>query len=146
MKTVKINYANIEEGGFDKEQNLIYDVLKLNGFDVQITEDADFLICDVAQGNPYAFCGKPQVRIQYSGENYIPDFNLIDYSICPTASGPEATGCPCRVKTGTIPWNLSREKNTLPILSAATSRSMASGVIFSRSCASISGWNPAVRI
>lgn len=48
MKTVKINYANIEEGGFDKEQNLIYDVLKLNGFDVQITEDADFLICDVA--------------------------------------------------------------------------------------------------
>ena len=83
MKTVKINYANIEEGGFDKEQNLIYDVLKLNGFDVQITEDADFLICDVAQGNPYTFCGKPQVRIQYSGENYIPDFNLIDYSICP---------------------------------------------------------------
>lgn len=81
MKTVKINYTGVGEN-FDREQNLIYDLLKINGFDVQISEDPDYLICNVTYENPYEYCGKPQVRIMYSGENFIPDFNLIDYSIC----------------------------------------------------------------
>ncbi len=85
MKTIKLNYACIHEG-FDKEHNLIYDALKRNGYDVQITEDADYLVCDMSapdDHNPYAYCGKPQVRILHSGENYIPDFNLVDYGISP---------------------------------------------------------------
>ncbi len=82
MKTVKINYEGVSEE-FDKEQNLIYDVLKGNGYDVQITEDADYLICGFSGPNPYTYCGKPQVRIMHSGENYVPDFNLIDYAISP---------------------------------------------------------------
>ena len=36
MKTVKINYAHVEDY-FDKEQNLIYDILKNHGYDVQIS-------------------------------------------------------------------------------------------------------------
>ncbi|MBQ3194504.1 MAG: hypothetical protein IJB59_13150 [Oscillospiraceae bacterium] len=82
MKTVKINYAGVPED-FNKEQNLIYDLLKINGFDVQIVDDPDFLICDFSGSNPYQYCGTPQVRILYSGENFIPDFNLIDYAISP---------------------------------------------------------------
>lgn len=82
MKTVKINYAGVDET-FNKEQNLIYDILKNHGYDVQITKDADYLICSFFDENPYQYCGTPQVRIMYSGENLIPDFNLIDYSICP---------------------------------------------------------------
>ena len=82
MKTVKINYAGVADD-YNKEQNLIYDLLKINGYDVQIVDDPDYLICDFSGENPYQYCGHPQVRIMYSGENFIPDFNLIDYAICP---------------------------------------------------------------
>ena len=46
MKTVKINYA-CESENFNREQNLIYDLLKINGYDVQISDDPDYIICDV---------------------------------------------------------------------------------------------------
>lgn len=82
MKTIKLNYAGIAED-YNKKQNLIYDILTLNGYDVQIVEDPDYLICDFCGGNRYEYCGTPQVRIMYSGENYIPDFNLVDYAISP---------------------------------------------------------------
>lgn len=82
MKTIKLNYAGVSED-FNREQNLIYDLLKINGYDVQITEDPDYLICDFSSGRFYDYCGTPQVRIMCSGENYIPDFNLIDYAISP---------------------------------------------------------------
>lgn len=84
MKTIKMNYSGVG-ADFDVKQNLIYDILKNNGYDVRITEDPDYLICDsgVNVESYYQYCGKPQVRIMHSGENYIPDFNLIDYSISP---------------------------------------------------------------
>lgn len=82
MKTIKVNFAGIPEG-YDKEHNLICDQLRSGGYDVEITEDPDYLICDFMGEEPYAYCGTPQVRIMYSCENYIPDLNLIDYAICP---------------------------------------------------------------
>lgn len=82
MKTVKLNYLGTGED-FDPKQNLIYDVLIRNGFDVDICDDPDFMICDFSAENPYSYCGCPQIRIMYSGENYIPDFNLVDYAISP---------------------------------------------------------------
>ena len=81
MKTVKINYCGTFSG-YDPHQNLIYDILKGHHYDVQISEDPDYLICDVFGENPYEYCKHPQVRIMYNSENYIPDFNLIDYAIC----------------------------------------------------------------
>ena len=81
-KTIKLNYAGVEKE-FNKKQNLIYDILTLNGYNVEISDDPDYLICDVFGENPFEYCGTPQVRIMYTGENIIPDFNLIDYSICP---------------------------------------------------------------
>ena len=58
-------------------------LLKINGYDVQISDEPDYIICDVGGAERYGYCKYPQIRIMYSGENYIPDFNLIDYSICP---------------------------------------------------------------
>ena len=82
MKTIRLNFAGIPEG-YDKENNLICYHLRARGYDVQIVEDPDYLICDFMGEDPYAYCGRPQVRIMYSCENYIPDFNLIDYAISP---------------------------------------------------------------
>ncbi|MDD5864105.1 MAG: glycosyltransferase family 10 [Firmicutes bacterium] len=81
MKTVKLNYVGVFDG-FNPKQNLVYDILKGNGYDVQISDDPDYIICDVFGENPYEWCKYPQVRIMYNGENFIPDLNLIDYAIC----------------------------------------------------------------
>lgn len=82
MKTIKLNFSGINNN-FDIENNTICHHLKRRGYDIQISDDPDYLICDVWASPPYAYCGKPQVRIMVSGENYIPDFNLIDYAISP---------------------------------------------------------------
>ena len=82
MKTVKLDFAGIDDG-FDKENNTICHHLKRNGYQIEISDDPDYLICDVWMKQPYEYCGKPQVRVMVSGENYIPNFNLIDYAISP---------------------------------------------------------------
>lgn len=77
-KLVKINFSGTYPN-FKPEYNRIYQVLK-KYYDVQITEDADYVLCDIF-GEPYDYCQYPQVRIMYNGENYIPDFNLVDYAV-----------------------------------------------------------------
>lgn len=67
MKTVKLNYSGIADD-FNPEQNLIYDILKINGYDVRICDDPDYVICDFSSENVYEYCKKPQVRIMYSGK------------------------------------------------------------------------------
>ena len=79
MKTVKIKFVGVYNG-FKPEMNRIYTILKKH-YNVEICDDPDYIICDVF-GNPYEYCKYPQVRIMYAGENYIPDFNLVDYAIC----------------------------------------------------------------
>lgn len=81
-KVIRLNYSGMGPD-FNPTQNLIYDILKNQRFDVRVTEDPDYLICNFSDSRHYTYCGTPQVRIMVSGENYIPDFNLIDYSICP---------------------------------------------------------------
>lgn len=80
MKTVKIKFAGKWEG-ITPEQNTICYWLKKNGYDIQVTEDADYVICDVLGKYHYEYCGHPQVRIFECGENVTPDFNLVDYAI-----------------------------------------------------------------
>ena len=84
MKKVKINFVGCDEK-FNKQDNLIYTVLTANGYDVEISDEPDYIvcICDYWEDTPYEYCKYPQVRIMHSGENYIPDFNLIDYAISP---------------------------------------------------------------
>ena len=68
---------------FNPEINIVYKILKKH-YKVEITDNPDYIICSVfpdRNGNYYPYCDYPQVRILYSGENYIPDFNLVDYAI-----------------------------------------------------------------
>lgn len=80
MKTVKIKFVGFWDG-FNPETNILYQILKKH-YNVVITDDADYVICSVFD-TPYEYCNYPQVRIMYSGENYIPDFNVVDYALCP---------------------------------------------------------------
>lgn len=49
-------------------------------YDLVESEDPDYVICS-AFGKPYCYCKYDAVRIFYSGENFAPDFNLVDYAI-----------------------------------------------------------------
>lgn len=78
-KKIKIKLVGFFEG-FDPKINTVMQVLN-NLYDVEIDEkNPDYIICSVF-GTPYEYCKYPQIRIMISGENYIPDFNLVDYGI-----------------------------------------------------------------
>lgn len=81
MKTVKIKFVGKWEG-IKPEDNLICYWLMKNGYDVQVTDDPDYIICDVFGDPLYDYCNYPQIRIFESGENYAPDFNVMDYAVC----------------------------------------------------------------
>lgn len=79
MKKIKIKFVGFWED-FNVEWNYIYRVLKKK-YDVEISNDeADYIICSVF-GDCYQYCDYPQIRIMYVGENYIPDFNFVDYAV-----------------------------------------------------------------
>ena len=79
-KTIKIKLVGFWPD-FEPDKNILIKCLKKR-YDVQIVDDGqDYIICSVFE-DTYEYCKYPHVRIMYSGENYIPDFNLIDYSIC----------------------------------------------------------------
>jgi len=68
---------------FTEEGNYILDLIKEN-FDLEICENkekADYIFCCCGFGYPYEYVKYPQPRIMFSGENYVPDFNLIDYGV-----------------------------------------------------------------
>lgn len=81
MKTIKLKYIGFWDG-FQPGDEFIFNILT-RYYNVEIvSEDPDYIICSVF-GEPYEYCKYPQIRIMYSGENYVPDFNLIDYAISP---------------------------------------------------------------
>lgn len=73
----KIKYKKVGLGiDFSPE---IFDILS-ERYELIECEDPDYVICSVFD-NPYEYCKYPQVRLFISGENYTPDFNLVDYAI-----------------------------------------------------------------
>lgn len=80
MKKIKIRFLGVWEN-FYKDNPHILKILRRH-YDLEVTDsDPDYIICSVF-GKPYEYCNYPQVRIMFTGENYIPDFNLVDYGIC----------------------------------------------------------------
>jgi len=62
---------------FNQEDNFIMDALKPN-FDVEISDKPDFVFCSIFGREHLKYdCAK----IYYTGENIIPDFNLVDYGM-----------------------------------------------------------------
>lgn len=79
-KTIKIKLVGFWNG-FNPDENILIKCLRKK-YDVQIVDEGqEYIICSVF-GELYEYCKYTEPRIMYSGENYIPDFNLIDYSIC----------------------------------------------------------------
>ena len=69
---------------FDYHDFIVYQLLKKN-YDVIVESDpsqAEYIICSIFD-KPFQYCSYPQPRIFYSGENYAPDFNLVDYAVSP---------------------------------------------------------------
>ena len=78
MKTIKIKFIGFWEE-FNPNDYTFFQIMQSH-YRVEICEDADYVICSI-WGDKYDYCHYPQVRIMFSGENYIPDFNLVDYAI-----------------------------------------------------------------
>ena len=79
-KIIKIKYVDFWRK-FIPEHDTIYLLLKQNGFDVELSEQPDYLICGVfgkdALQEHYDEC----IKIFFTGENICPDFNLYDYAV-----------------------------------------------------------------
>ena len=75
-KHIKIQFTDFWDV-FDKNDNFIMDALKKN-FDVEISDNPDFVFCSIFGRRHLKYdCAK----IYYTGENIIPDFNIVDYGM-----------------------------------------------------------------
>ena len=85
MKQIKIAFLGLLEGYGSVDELWIYRILKKH-YDILLMdkpEEADYLICGVFTV-PYSYCGYDnKIIIFFTGENYIPDLNFVDYSISP---------------------------------------------------------------
>ncbi|MGM9929618.1 MAG: glycosyltransferase family 10 domain-containing protein [Bacillus sp. (in: firmicutes)] len=90
MKKIRVNFTGLSiRSTFDPYNNPILDILKKH-YEVEICDDPDYLICGVLYPGGYFsngmfenFVNEPGcIRILLDGENYTPDFNLVDYAIC----------------------------------------------------------------
>lgn len=74
----KLNFIGFWPG-FDKTNNLFCDILQ-ERFDIEISDQPDYLIASVF-GDPMQYLEYDCVRILFTGEPLVPDFNLFDYAI-----------------------------------------------------------------
>lgn len=75
-KHIKVQFTDFWDV-FDKNDNFIMDALRQN-FEVEISENPDFVFCSIFGRKHLKYsCAK----IYYTGENIIPDFNLVDYGM-----------------------------------------------------------------
>ena len=73
---------------FDIHDNAILDILRKR-YNVEVCDNPDYLFCGVLYDefvdgliHNYVF-SKAKIRIMIEGENIVPDYNLVDYSISP---------------------------------------------------------------
>lgn len=85
MKTIKIKYVGFWKSFEPDKVEFIKTIFE--NYNVVESDNPDYIICSAfeegANNDFYEYCKYPQVRIMYSGENYIPDFNFIDYAVSP---------------------------------------------------------------
>lgn len=89
-KTIRINYSGLStRKEFDPLNNVFYNMLKKQ-YEVIICDNPDYVLCGVLYDHGSFVMGYyneyildfPCVRIMIEGENLVPDYNLVDYSIC----------------------------------------------------------------
>lgn len=80
MKKIKINFVNMWDA-FNKENNTIINILR-KYYEVEISDDPQYLFFSVFSNAVYPeYLNYECVKIFYTGENLVPDFNLCDYAI-----------------------------------------------------------------
>lgn len=77
MKTINVKFVGFWSH-FIPENHWLYKILEKHYHIVQ-TDDPDYIICSICDAHSYV--NYPQVRIMFCGENFVPDFNLVDYAI-----------------------------------------------------------------
>lgn len=78
MKKIRLNFTGFWPN-FDKENNLFSNILR-ERFEIEITDCPDFLIASPL-GAPLEYLKYDCVRILFTGEPLVPDFNVFDYAI-----------------------------------------------------------------
>ncbi len=76
MRTINLKFSGMG-GRFIEEDNFIINILKKR-YNVQLSDNPDFLIYSV---NSKDYLKYNCVRIFYTAENVVPDFNICDYAI-----------------------------------------------------------------
>lgn len=79
MRTVKIWFVGFWDS-FDINNNVIVNILKKHYKVYFDQNEPEYVFCSVF-GHPYEYCNYDAIRIFCSGENYSPDFNIVDYAI-----------------------------------------------------------------
>lgn len=90
----KIGFSGFEGywPGFDQEKNLFTDILR-ERYEIEISDNPDYLIVSPL-GAPFSYMKYDCVRILYTGEPLIPDFNVFDYAIgFDYLTVPDIEGC-----------------------------------------------------
>lgn len=78
MKKIRLNYVGFWTD-FDKNDNLFTNILK-EKYEVEISDNPDFVIASPL-GEPLEYLKYDCVRILFTGEPLVPDFNVFDYAI-----------------------------------------------------------------
>ncbi len=78
-KIIKVKFVGFWDGFVAENTRIYLDLSKY--YNIVLSEEPDYIICSCFQPF-YEYCKYPQVRIMDCGENYIPDFNYVDYAIC----------------------------------------------------------------
>ena len=76
-RVIKIDFVDFWPN-FDKRDNYFYNILK-KYYDIEIVDQPDYVFCSCFSQKHFAY--QDCVKIYYTGENIIPDFNLYDYSM-----------------------------------------------------------------
>ena len=79
MKTVKVKFVGFWDF-YDFKKSLVCKAISKN-YNLVESEDPDYIICSLFTFLHHEYCQYPQVRIFLSEENYLPNFNLVDYAI-----------------------------------------------------------------
>ncbi|MCR5119589.1 MAG: hypothetical protein K6B44_08230 [Lachnospiraceae bacterium] len=75
MKKIKIDFVDFWSD-LDKEDNYFINRLRLY-YDVEVSKDAPVIFCSCFGDRAYDM--EDRVKICFTGENYVPDFNIYDY-------------------------------------------------------------------
>ena len=76
MKTVRIKFKGFWEN-CDYDSLFITKILRKH-YHVEFSEDADYVIC--SSFGFFDYLDEDKIRIMFSGENYVPEFNYVDYA------------------------------------------------------------------